>query len=46
MNDKELIGLMNDMTDALLSIAEALEPLDDRLKAIEKAIKKIDSGVI
>ena len=37
---------MNNLTEAVLNIAKALEAVDDRLKTIEKAIKKIDNGVI
>lgn len=46
MTDKEIYGLMNNLTEAVLSIAQALDDTIERLKAIEKAIKKIDSGVI
>ncbi len=46
MTDKEIYGLMNNITEAVLSIAQALDDTIERLKAIEKAIKKIDNGVI
>ncbi len=46
MTDKEIYGLMNNLTEAVLSIAQALDATNERLKAIEKAIKKIDNGVI
>lgn len=46
MTDKEIYGLMNNLTEAVLSIAQALDILIERMKAVEKAIKKIDNGVI
>ena len=46
MTDKEIYGLMNNLTEAVLSIAQTLDVMIERMKAIEKAIKKIDNGVI
>lgn len=46
MNDKELKEIFDNLTKAIYSITEALVDHNERLKAVEKAIKKIDSGVI